>query len=222
MLPHPLEDVFTIIVQPYSENDAVRTSSIIHFRPTSKFPLAVRTLPFRFRVAAWNMLGEGCRTLIGITTSWSIVECGDSIRAPATSEDAAQSIDLSLSVGSRRNLFEDMFGKAAFEELANGQPSIPVVPSSVPEVDARSLLAAFDKPAYLAQPIENIFSALIDNFLTKAEEAEGPVQRDQQDDAEDMVVDEEPTPVPIRRRTVDDDEINAMTELFKGRHTSCK
>ena len=221
VLPHPLEDIFTVIAQPYSEDGAVRTTSVLHFKPTSKEPLVVYSLPFRFREVAWNALDENCQTVIGITTTWNVVECGESIRNSDTAGNTAQSIDLSSGISNKRNLFRDMFGNAAFEELASGSLSIPP-PQVTIQVDGSSLLSTFDRPAYMAPPIEAIYSTLIENYLTNVKELQQPVQDPQDTDVDDMAVDEDVGDTLVRQRIVDEDELNAVIEVFKAQSMTCE
>ena len=221
VIPHPVEDLFTVIVQPYSEDSAVRRSLVLHFKVGSKTPIATKALPFRLRAAAWNALDDSCRTLIAITTAWNVVECGESIREKEESGGTARKIDLSSSVPSKRNLFQDMFGKAAFEELTNGSFVTTVPSTSARNIESNTLLALFDKPAYMAPPIETMYESILSNLLETSKVSEAPLAVRQPDEPEEMMVDEEsPADTCVYQRVVDDEELNALVDVFKRQNIS--
>jgi NET1-associated nuclear protein 1 (U3 small nucleolar RNA-associated protein 17) len=213
-LRHPLEDIFAVIVQPYSEDCAALTTKILHFRPSSKEAIAIRTLPFRFRVVAWNMLAEECRTLVGITYTWNVVECG--IKDNHDSESVAKGISFDADVPSKRTLFQDMFGKSAFDELKKPLTVVSPTDNTSNRLDSGSLLSHFDSPAYLGQPIENMYISLIDRLLLKAPEQRDSLAEEGQDEAEDMAMDEPVVDVPVIGRTVEDEEVELLASLFRG------
>lgn len=223
VIAHPIEDIFVVVVQPYSEESATRSSLVLHFKARSKTPIATKTLPFRLRAAAWNTLHDPCRTLIGITTNWTVVECGERVRERQEPSDSAQKIDLTSGVFSRRNLFQDMFGKSAFEGLTSKPDGVLVGTISTKGLERSSLLSIFDKPSYMAPPIETMYSTIMNDFLETSEEPELPsgVQQPEDLEAEEMAVDEErPAHVRVRQRVVDDKELSVLVDVFRRQNIS--
>ncbi|KAI5124094.1 hypothetical protein M0805_000908 [Coniferiporia weirii] len=217
-LAHPEEDIVAIIVQPYAEDGAIRTSKVLHLKPNSPRPFDIRSLPFRFRAVGWNNLQKGSRSLVGITYSWNVVLCGDDARAPADTGDAPREIDTNADITPRRTLFQDIFGRSAFIDtpVASGLSSIS---SNRREYNKeKQALSIFDAPAYLAPPIESVYSSLMGSILTKVAKRDA-VSSDAElhDDVDGMIVDPESTYPVSRSRTVDEGEMEDLVALFRKR-----
>ncbi|EJD03775.1 uncharacterized protein FOMMEDRAFT_167102 [Fomitiporia mediterranea MF3/22] len=217
-LAHPVDDLVCLVVQPYAEDSAIRTSKVLHFGPNSSEPLNIRSLPFRFRAVHWNPLDNRSHSLIGITYSWNVVLCGSDAYMPGQLGDAARQIDLAAGVAPKRTLFQDIFGKSAFTDRdVDTKSRSSTVVSSENAIKSRSgMLYTFDVPAFQAPPIETLYSSLMEGFLAKAPEQEEPAGiSEDHDGTDDMIVDTEPVQ-NISQRVVEDAEISSLVELFKG------
>ncbi|KAL5495084.1 NAN1_2 [Sanghuangporus weigelae] len=216
-LAHPHEDLAILITQPFVEDDALRTSKVLFFGPSSARPMDIRILPFRFRAVDWNYDGSknATRCLIGITQSWNIVACGEESRTTPTMQDVAREIDSTTGVLPRKTLFQDIFGRSAFADTPATASSTIAVVSDLSSGDRQVSLSLFDVPAYLAPPLESIYSSLIGSFLIKPLEDTGPPLLQDHDESEDMVVDDEPRQVLRQNRMVEDNELDSLVELFR-------
>ncbi|OCB85603.1 hypothetical protein A7U60_g7252 [Sanghuangporus baumii] len=216
-LAHPHEDLAILIIQPFVEDDALRTSKVLFFGPNSARPMDVRILPFRFRAVDWNYDGSNnaTRCLIGITQSWNIVACGEESWTTPTVQDVAREIDSTTGVLPRKTLFQDVFGRSAFADTPAIASSTVAVASDLSSGDRQASLSLFDVPAYLAPPLESMYSSLIGSFLIQPLEHTGPPLLQDHDESEDMVVDDEPRQVLERNRVVEDNELDSLVELFR-------
>ncbi|KAL5519149.1 NAN1_1 [Sanghuangporus vaninii] len=216
-LAHPDEDLAILIIQPFVEDNALRTSKVLFFGPSSPRPMGIRLLPFRFRAVDWNYDGSNnaTRCLIGITQSWNIVACGEESRTTPTMQDVAREIDRTTGVLPRETLFQDIFGRSAFADTPATASSTVAVASDLNSGDRQVSLSLFDVPSYLAPPLESIYSSLIGSFLIKPLEDTGPPLLQDHDESDDMVVDDEPRQVPRQNRVVEDNELDSLVDLFR-------
>ncbi|THH10974.1 hypothetical protein EW145_g971 [Phellinidium pouzarii] len=216
VLTHPEEDLIAIIVQPYADEGAIRTSKVLHFSPTASKPFNVRTLPFRFRAVGWNYLNKSSRSLLGITYSWNVVLCGDDAHVPAKMENTSREIDRNDAIIPRKTLFQDIFGKSAFIDTFVSTMD-PYTSSSGLDRNLQKVASSvFDAPAYLAPPIETMYSSLIEAFLTKAPEQEVSFSyEDVPEDLDEMIVDLEPVFPVSRGRLIGEEEIESLLVLFQ-------
>lgn len=209
-----------LIVQPFVESTAPRISKVLFFGPDSSRPLDTKALPFRFRVVDWNhgSSNNSTRSMIGITQSWNIVVCGDGSRGALGIEDIPREIDRTTGIVPRKTLFQDIFGASAF---ADTPTTISPAVASTPHLaagDRQDFASLFDIPAYLAPPLETVYSTLIGSFLVKPSEHAEPQVSDDRDDSDGMDVDSKPRQVVRRPRIVEDKELDGLVERLRA-HT---
>lgn len=141
---------------------------------------------------------------------------GDEVHLPAEAE-SSRGLTSSSHSASRKTLFQDIFGQSAFA----GVPADPISYVPVESRNSEEALAIFNTPAYLAPPIETLYTSLMDGFLTKrpedAWEIKDAVDQVEQDEAMDV---EETPGVPLTSRVVDDQEFDTFVELFKKQAVS--
>lgn len=223
-LAHPEQDLVALVIQPFAVDTAIRSSKVLHLTPLSPKPFDIRTLPFRFRVVDWNDVDTTSHSFIGITYSWNIVICGNDARAPTGIEESPREIDRNAGVIARKTLFQDIFGKSAFAEISGEAAAGSFVSTPIEHTarDKKNVLSVFDAPAYLAPPIETLYSSLIGSFLTKTPEREAPRLEEELDESDEMIVDEEPIQTIQQGRSVEDAEIDSLIELFQKQSVRSK
>lgn len=164
-------------------------------------------------------------SLFGITDSWNVVLFGENSGLPRREEldYAAHKIDKTTDgVSTNRTLFSDVFGATAMETIFI--PPTSTITSTVGQIGLQAL-SSLSAPAYLAPPIESLYSSLMGSFMTQASESElkeaaAADKQDEQDD-NDMVVDTEPASVPsLQTRTVDDREVEMLASFFSSQSLS--
>ena len=215
VLAHPTDEVFAMIVHPFAEGDAARTTKVILFHPQSSVPTEIQTLPFRFRAVSWHGDDKDSCTLLGITDTWSIVLCGDKPIVQSAVEEVARELTNGVALPTR-TLFQDIFGQEAFVDtttLTRGTTSLTPATRLMDRVGRAP--AMFDTPAYLAPPLESLYSSIMNNFMRLVTEQKDVSKEQVVEEEEVMVVDEDEAPPRTERRVVDDIEIESLTTLFK-------
>lgn len=175
-------------------------------------------LPFRFRGVIWNTIDATNSTLVGITHSWDVVVCGDDPKFNNDLANVPREIDLSVGMTSRKTLFQDIFGKSAFAESAATTSPPRIAPQShTVDKTGKISLEAFETPAYLAPPLETLYSTLIESFITKLNNQEEASQEEKQAEEgdDDMIIDTDVPQQVTRGRLVDDKEIEDLVKLFQ-------
>lgn len=205
-----------MIVQPYAQKGAARTSQVLHFTTSTSLSVASQTLPFRFRVVDWYNFNGESRSVIGITSSWNVVACGDGSNKVAGSITAVpKSIKHDTEAAPKKTLFRDIFGDTAFSA---GEPlrGVQVVESR--RTEGRKALAAIETPTYLLPPIDTFFSSLMDSFLDQQQPPLLPETKQDADgyDHEEPVVDADTSAPLPQMRTVDNREIEDLMRLFQN------
>ncbi|KAJ8468395.1 hypothetical protein ONZ51_g9678 [Trametes cubensis] len=223
---HPEEDRFVVMERvPASTNTEAPHTRILVFSPYSSSPAAIRTLPFHLRsvvpVPSSGFFPSDPTgfTLVGITDSWSVVVFGDDVQLPEEEGASAQGITRDAAAG-KRTLFHDIFGASAFADLATGpSASTSAIASSAQPWKGKEVAQVFDAPAHLLPPLETLFDAVMDGFLTARPDDEHEDQDKELE--EDMDVDEaaEGPSQPIKGgapldRVVDRQEMHGFVELF--------
>lgn len=208
-------------VQPYAQEGAARTSQVLHFNTTSSQPILSKTLPFRFRVVDWHRSSESS-SLIGITSTWNIVICGDDTTATSNSVTSPKSIKGLTHAEPRKKLFRDIFGDSAFETTETID-DYPRAHNTFKE--GSGLMAAIDVPSYSAPPIDSVFSSLMDGFLVhysnslnNTSENAHDIGQEEDFNAEDMDVDSLASVAQVR--TVDDRELEDLVSIFRKQSIS--
>jgi len=140
---------------------------------------------------------------------------GDKVTSRGDSEYAPRRIDQSSS-DTRRTLFEDVFGASA---LAAGTSTDHTVHEATSEShNAQHALSKFTAPAYLAPPIDSLYSSLMDHFVSKLPERGPSIEEVETHQDEEMAVDEDTPAVNVSfvGRTVDENEFNGLVTLFRN------
>ncbi|TFK56639.1 WD40 repeat-like protein [Heliocybe sulcata] len=222
IVPHPVNETLAVFHNS-SEKEEVTTVKV--YRATSRTPVKVRSLPFRLlSITSYpshptSPSHDPHFTFIGITTTWNVVMLGDHLPAPEEGVTSAQTIADAVEAGSRRTLFQDIFGKSAFADSSNIQqpPSGDVRKYSRPET------GLLDGPAHLLPPLESMFDYLMDGYiqprLPSRHEKDGEGEDSMEEDADvemDTAEDTEPVVVGARsERIVSYQEMDTLVELFK-------
>ncbi|KAI0715399.1 WD40 repeat-like protein [Earliella scabrosa] len=223
--PHPTEEQLAVIERvPSSRAGDAPTTRVLVFHSGSSTPTSIRTLPFQLRAvvavppSGFFPTDPTGFTLVGITTSWSVVVFGDDVQLPEEEGASAQGIMQDAAVG-KRTLFHDIFGASAFADLATAPgPSTASTSSSQPW-KGKEVSEIFDAPAHLLPPLETLFDAVMDGFLTARPSDEGALEEDAGAD-EEMDVDEpldegaRPLKSAPLDRVVDRQEMSGFVELF--------
>ena len=144
---------------------------------------------------------------------------GDDVQLPEEEGASAQGITRDAAVG-KRTLFHDIFGASAFADLATGpSASTSAITSSAQPWKGKEVAQVFDAPAHLLPPLETLFDAVMDGFLTARPDDEHEDQDKELE--EEMDVDEaaEAPSQPIKGgapldRVVDRQEMHGFVELF--------
>jgi len=159
-------------------------------------------------------------SLVGITTSWSVVLVGDNVKFPVYEGSAARGIRGDVPVA-KRTIFQDIFGVSAFTANTTQPSQTSPIPASS-SWKGKEIEKVFDAPAYLIPPLSALFDPLMEDFLTprssvnKAEEA---MDHEPEVGDDEMDVDAEGDDGPIivgnrLERIVDRGETDAMVQLF--------
>ncbi|KDQ63260.1 hypothetical protein JAAARDRAFT_29279 [Jaapia argillacea MUCL 33604] len=228
VVPHQRDESVALFQHvPSSAGTGTRTVVSI-FGPTSATPVQSRSLPFQLSSVTWQLpagpstsSGLSPYTLVGVTTSWSVVLFGDEVCLPVDVGASAQDLGNVENVGQRRSLFQDIFGLSNFvgsSPDSSSQPHLPVKPWTGTEV-----ADIFDAPAYLMPPIETLFESLMEGLLEPviAESNDTMHLADGEDATEtvDIEMDEGSDTKLIvgtqRRRVVDEREMDTFFSLFK-------
>ncbi|OCH94693.1 WD40 repeat-like protein [Obba rivulosa] len=224
--PHPREEVFAVFERGIPTGPGELVTQVVILSPSSPAPVRTHTIPFHLRNvvshASLNALSSSPTsfTLVGITTSWSFVIFGDDVRLP--DEEGSHANEIVEDAGARpRTLFQDIFGKSALAELTTSA-ALPARGAEVAQPwRGKEVAGIFDAPAYLMPPLESVFDALTDGFLSlrPAQESQN-VDEDEQEreDADiDMYTDGDRAPVVVGTmidRVVTPQEMDAFVELF--------
>lgn len=197
------------------------------FNASSCVPVQTRTVPFGIMSVAWYPMASASSsfTLVGITQTWSVVLFGDEVQVPEDEGSSAREIVESSS--HKRTLFQDIFGKSAFTELANGPSTSFKTTGGVTSRTGKDIASIFDGPAYLMPPLDSLYGPLMDSFIKIRVEDEGNTASADAPEPEDEDVDmEEESSEPIvvgkqRRRVVSDEEMQLFVDLFKQHSVNC-
>lgn len=220
MVAHPTDDIFAVVVQPFAEDEALRISKVMLLRPESSEPFETQSLPFRFRAMSWYSSDKGSRTLLGITYSWNVVLCGDKPDLTMEFDDIPREITEGT-ILPKRTLFRDIFGQSAFLDttVANNKARALATATRIEDRGGRSSVSVFDTPAYLAPPLESLFSTIMDDFLSTTVDQDippGETINEEGEEEDAMIVDADSPPSIALNRVVGDDEIKRLTTLFKA------
>jgi NET1-associated nuclear protein 1 (U3 small nucleolar RNA-associated protein 17) len=224
VVAHPQEDSFAVFLghAPNSEHQKAGTRALI-FRATSSSPSSTHSLPFCLRNLSLYTLSRASSifTFIGITRDWNVVLFGDEAKRLVEEGSMAKEITL-ISPSSRRSLFQDIFGKSAF----NDSQIVPtlLVESPIRPGTGKEAIDAFDSPAYLMPPLDSLYDPVMDGLLKSRPETVddgsiGPGNEDVEIDEEDM----DAVFAGIRSpRIVSRDEVNTFIELFRKHSIQCR
>ena len=119
----------------------------------------------------------------------------------------------------KRTLFHDIFGASAFADLATAPGPSTASTSSAQPWKGKEVSEIFDAPAHLLPPLETLFDAVMDGFLTARPSDEGALEEVAGAD-EEMDVDEpldegaRPLKSAPLDRVVDRQEMSGFVELF--------
>ncbi|KAI0756804.1 WD40 repeat-like protein [Daedaleopsis nitida] len=224
-IPHPAEEQLVVMerISPRTAGD-LPTTRVLVFSPLSSTASSIRTLPFQLRSvvpvpsSGFFPTDPSGFTLVGITTSWSVVVFGDDVQLPEEEGASAQGITQDVTSG-RRTLFHDIFGASAFADLATAPSQSTTGTSYAQPWKGKEVADIFDVPAHLMPPLELLFDTVMDGFLAvrplDMEEPEEDVVLEDEMDV-DEVADEPDHPVksaPLDR-VVDRQEMGGFVELF--------
>ncbi|EMD41924.1 hypothetical protein CERSUDRAFT_42851 [Gelatoporia subvermispora B] len=226
VVPHPREEIFAVFERGVPAGPGKSVTQIVTLNSSSPVPVGTYTLPFHLRNAvshaSLNTLSATTTsfTFVGITTSWKFVVFGDEVRLP--DEEGSRANEIIDDVNVRpRTLFQDIFGKSAFANITartslsgHGETSQPWRGKEVAEI--------FDAPAYLMPPLDSVFDALTDGFLSlrPAQDVQdiSDDEREHEDVDMELDVDEDHGPVIAGTaidRVVSNKEMDSFVELFK-------
>jgi len=226
IVPHSREETFAVFERGIPTGPGELGTQVVTLNASSPIPTGMYTVPFHLRNvashASLNALSTNPTsfTLVGITTSWSFVVFGDDVRLPEENGSRANEIvdDDNLRP---RTLFQDIFGKSAFADLTSSASSPPHGAEAIQLWRGKEVAEIFDAPAYLLPPLESVFDALTDGFLSlRSVQDSHDLSEDEreQDGDVDMDADEDHTPVVAGttiERLVSAQEMDAFVELFK-------
>ncbi|KAJ3775149.1 WD40 repeat-like protein [Lentinula raphanica] len=212
VVPHPENVTFAIFTSVASERSRVYT-----FSPSTSQPSRVTYLPFTLSNAVcYSSKPSASLSLAGITHDWRFVLVGDEVKS--FQEEGSSATGLLLqSLPKRRTLFQDIFGKSIFEHnyALSNETSAATLERMSGNADNKS---AFDVPAYLAPPLENLFDPLLSVYLKQL-----PAKQDPLPAADALVEDDlgmqvdDPEPVVQHPRTVriEAEEISSLIAVFQ-------
>ncbi|EKM61312.1 uncharacterized protein PHACADRAFT_180447 [Phanerochaete carnosa HHB-10118-sp] len=227
LFPHHRDESFVIF-----ETDA-RTpqTHVLKFSTASSEAISAHTLPFRLISTSpcpprWLSNDPGAFAFVGITQSWNAVIFGDHIRLAGTEEATGRGLVGAAPV-TTQTLFQDIFGKSAFENLAARNANVEL-PSTYTGSSwkGKEVERTFDTPTYLVPPLGTLFDLLLDEFLAVRTETESTPKQDAQQDVDQEADVEMEGVEPLilvgnqLERVVDHHEMTAMIELFKN-HSLC-
>ncbi|KAJ6604806.1 WD40 repeat-like protein [Mycena vulgaris] len=209
LVSHPREDTFAVVTEDRAK------SKVALFQVNAAQPSKTLVVPFSFRNVTWYPFVSSSFSLVAITHDWKVVVLGDNIHLSKEEGTVSREIAADASP-QRRTLFQDIFGKSAFGEPASA--SQPSAPASVARPwTGREGTGVFDDAAYLMPPLENLFESVMNGFL-KPRVAEAPALPAVIAADDDVDMDGEGRPALARgdaKRVVDQNEMNAMLDLFK-------
>lgn len=223
VIPHPTEEQVTVMehLAPSVVGDA-STTRVLVFQASSSTPTSIRTLPFQLRsvvpVPSFFPTDPSQFTLVGITTSWSVVVFGDDVQLPEEEGVSAQGITQGATV-EKRSLFHDIFGASAFADLATVPGPSTLGTSIAQRWKGKDTADIFDVPAHLMPPLETLFDTIMDGFLAMRPQGEEGQEEDAGADEEMDVgeavdgADRPPKSAPLDR-VVDRQEMGVFVELF--------
>jgi NET1-associated nuclear protein 1 (U3 small nucleolar RNA-associated protein 17) len=149
-----------------------------------------------------------------------VVQFGDNCKLNKEAGSNARELT-SNHTSARRTLFQDIFGKSAFNEVpAMSAPAVEIGKRPV----GNEISDTFDSPAYLMPPLEHLFGAVIGAFLTPR--GQDAYQSNSMEPNEpDVDMEEDPADLMvggvIRPRVVDQAEMDAFIALFQTHSVTC-
>ena len=213
IVSHPEDETFVVMC-----DRTLSLSTVLKFNVTSDTIVSSRTLPFQLREVVWYpyMASGNDYTLVGITEKWSSVILGDRVNLPQDEGSSAREIS-GDSAPHRRNLFHDIFGISAFQNI----PSEPVF--TIPSIreDAFTGPSKSNRPldtaAYLLPPLHTMFKSLVESLLQKRDTQSSVLAKDenQQVEEEDAVMEDVSPSNNGAGRVLLHTEMDEFVELFK-------
>lgn len=179
-----------------------------------------KTLPFRFRNIVWTRHVEGSYALVGITQQWNVIKCGDTISRIGPIESVSRPLSQLAEAASKRTLFQDIFGKSAFEVI---ETQIEGSTRLYQRKDGRKALSVIDTPAYSAPPLDAVYSSLMESLLEQYVEPEPDADETLvEDEMDESHMDVDAAIPSLQARIVDDKELEDLTSLFRKQSVSVK
>ncbi|KZT30806.1 WD40 repeat-like protein [Neolentinus lepideus HHB14362 ss-1] len=226
VIPHSIDETLAVFHNSSGQEDA---SSVGVYHATSRTPVKVRSLPFRLlSITSYPSHPSSSRnlpfTLVGITTAWNVVMLGDYLPPREEGATDAQAIAGRIEVGTRRTLFQDIFGKSAFTDHSNKQ-SQPLSSDQSYTWNNNLKTGMLEGPSHLLPPIETMFDSLMAGYLQPrlpphTEEDEQDDSRDDMEEDVDVNMNLPGTMTPVilgsrADRVVSYQEMDMFVELFK-------
>lgn len=159
---------------------------------------------------------------MGITQEWNAVIFGDQVHLVDADQPDGRGLVGPAPV-TKQTLFQDIFGKSAFIDIATKHNLPSAIPNTAPW-KGKQVEEIFKTPTYLMPPLGTLFDPLMGEFLKPRPMEEGAqdgaiAEHDSAD--EDIEMEEEGADAPIvvgnrLERIVSDAEMVSMIELFKS------
>jgi NET1-associated nuclear protein 1 (U3 small nucleolar RNA-associated protein 17) len=225
-----MEESFAAFYEPVKNSSESLWTSISQYRSSSECAYAHHRVPFKlvnlvwYQASSWAVAPTSY-TLVGITSTWNVVVLGDNLGPQPVSGSTAREILGEPHVQQRRTLFQDIFGKSAFDEpkkyVSNSDPS------DFPQGRAsKDVSALFAGPAYLLPNLEALFEPAMSSFLkSRCVEETGDVRVQTAENFPDEDVDMgQPAPISttaVPWRVVDAQPMDLLVELFRTTTVDC-
>lgn len=186
-------------------------TNVLVFQPNSRTPRQSKSLPFQLRELAWYRKGSRF-SFAGITTSWNVTLLGDDTVRIEDEGSSSNPIKNQTSSARRTTLYQDIFGKSAFDSI----PELYPTPSPIEPPNPERLQPFFDSPAHLAPPIESTYAFIMGGFSPKHREPSNDEGIDAGGEDEEMIDPQEPrSNALLPLLDIDDRELESLSQFFR-------
>ncbi|KIK70685.1 hypothetical protein GYMLUDRAFT_32726 [Collybiopsis luxurians FD-317 M1] len=209
VVPHPDNDSFAVIIHLASDRSRVHIFSVSHPKPSR-----TAYLPFSLQSIVWYSPHPTDNFgLAGITQDWRFVLVGDDMRPPEEEGTSAKGIK-SRAPLKPRTLFQDIFGKSAFDQSLTDSSSAATLRQAAESI-SQSIL---DVPSHLAAPVETLFNPLMMRLLKRHPNGSNDISSTEvaEDEDVEMELDNIEVSSPSPRLKVDSMEISLLAAVFQA------